>query len=104
MRYEKASALLNCLKHPPVQDILIFFSDEKNFSQVQKVNSRKNRWQCDDPSDVLIFVKIKFLAMVMVRGVVSNKGDVMPPPHIFKAGLRMNTEVYIDVLTNVVKP
>jgi hypothetical protein len=49
-RFEKASALLNRLKHPPVQDILIFFSDEKNFSQDQKVNSRNNRWLCDDPS------------------------------------------------------
>jgi hypothetical protein len=26
-RYEKAAALLNRLKHPPVPDILIFFSD-----------------------------------------------------------------------------
>jgi hypothetical protein len=29
MHYEKASALLNRLKHPPGQDILIFFSDQK---------------------------------------------------------------------------
>ncbi len=39
----------------------------------------------------------------MVLGVVSNKGDVMPP-HIFEAGLRVNTKIYLDVLTNVVKP
>jgi hypothetical protein len=29
MHFEKASALMNRLKHPPVQDILIFFSDKK---------------------------------------------------------------------------
>jgi hypothetical protein len=39
----------------------------------------------------------------MVLGVVSNKGDVMPP-HIFEAGLRVDTKIYLDVLTNVVKP
>jgi hypothetical protein len=41
-RYEKATALVNCLKHPPAPDILIFFSEEKNFTQDQKVNSRNN--------------------------------------------------------------
>jgi hypothetical protein len=102
-RFEKASALLNRLKHPPVQDILIFFSDEKNFSQDQNVNSRNNRWLCDDPSEVPIVMKTKFPATVMVLGVVSNKGDVMPP-HIFESGLRVNTDVYLDVMTNVVKP
>jgi hypothetical protein len=30
--YEKASALLNRLKHPLVQDILTFFSDDEKFS------------------------------------------------------------------------
>jgi hypothetical protein len=39
----------------------------------------------------------------MVLGVESNKGDVMLP-HVLKAGLRVNTDVYIDLLTNVVKP
>ena len=84
-------------------DILIFFSDEKNFSQDQKVNSRNHRWLCEDPSKVPIVTKTKFPATVMVQGVVSNKGDVMPP-HIFEAGLRVDTKIYLDVLTNVVKP
>jgi hypothetical protein len=81
-RYKKATALVNRLKHPPAPDILIFFSDEKNFTQDQKVNSRNNRWLCDDPSDVPIVMRTKFLATVMVLGVVSNKGDVMPPPRL----------------------
>jgi hypothetical protein len=65
------------------------------------VNSRNNRWLCDNPSEVLIVMKTKFPTMVMVLGVVSNKGDVMPP-HVFEAGPRVNTDVYINVLTNVV--
>jgi hypothetical protein len=48
-------------------------------------------------------MKTKFPLTVMVLEVVSNNGDVMPP-HIFEASLRVNTEVYIDMLTNVVKP
>jgi hypothetical protein len=71
--------------------------------QDQKVNSRNNKWLCDDPSEVPIVIQMKFPVTVMVQGVVSNKGDMMPP-HVFKASLRVNTDVYIDVLTNVVKP
>ncbi len=48
-------------------------------------------------------MKTKFPATVMVLRVVSYKGDVMPP-HVFEASLRVNTNVYIDMLTNVVKP
>jgi hypothetical protein len=48
-------------------------------------------------------MKTKILAMVMVLGMVSNKGDVMPP-HIFETDLRVNTEVYLDIMANVVKP
>ncbi len=64
---------------------------------------RNNRWICDDPSEVPIVMQMKFLATVMVLGVVSNKGDMILP-HVFEASLRVNTDVYIDVPTNVVKP
>ena len=45
----------------------------------------------------------KFLAMVMVFGVVSSEGHIIPP-HIFKVGLKVNTKVYLDVLKSVVIP
>ena len=45
----------------------------------------------------------KFPATVMVLGVVSNKGDVMPP-YVFEASLRVNAEVYLNVMINIVKP
>ena len=35
---EKARALLNHLRKPPAPDMLIFFSDDKNLTQDQKVN------------------------------------------------------------------
>ena len=41
--------------------------------------------------------------MVMVFGVVSSEGHIMPP-HIFEVGLKVNTKVYLDVLNSVVIP
>jgi hypothetical protein len=67
------------------------------------VNSRNNRWLCDAPSEVPIVMKTKFPATVMVLGVVSNKGDMMPP-NVFEPGLRVNIDVYIDVLTKWSSP
>ena len=48
-------------------------------------------------------MKTKFPATVMVFGVVSSEGHIMPP-HIFKVGLKVNTEVYLNVLKSVVIP
>ena len=53
--------------------------------------------------DVPRVMKTKFPATVMVFGVVSSKGHIMPP-HIFKVGLKVNTKVYLDVLKSVVIP
>jgi hypothetical protein len=39
----------------------------------------------------------------MGLGMVSNEGDVIPP-HIFAKGLKINTEEYLEVLNEVVKP
>ena len=51
--------------------------------------------------DVPRVMKTKFPAMVMVFGVISSEGHIMPP-HIFKVGLKVNTKVYLDVLRSVV--
>ena len=48
-------------------------------------------------------MKTKFPATVMVFGVVSSEGHMMPP-HIFEVGLKVNTKVYLDVLKSVVIP
>ena len=39
----------------------------------------------------------------MVFDVVSSEGHIMPP-HIFEAGLKFNTKVYLDVLKSLVIP
>ena len=48
-------------------------------------------------------MKTKFPATVMVFGVVSSEGHIMPP-HVFEVGLKVNTKVYLDVLKSVVIP
>ena len=53
--------------------------------------------------DVPRVMKTKFLAKVMVFGVVSSEGHIMPL-HIFEVGLKVNTKVYLDVLKSVVMP
>ena len=45
----------------------------------------------------------EYPATVMVFGVVSSEGHIMPP-HIFEVGLKVNTKVYLDVLKSVVIP
>ena len=48
-------------------------------------------------------MKTKFPTTVMVFGVVSSEGPIMPP-HIFEVGLKVNTKVYLVVLKSVVIP
>lgn len=102
-RLAKARSLLNELKHGDSVGMLRFFSDEKNFVQDMKVNVQNNRWLCADPSDVPVVMHSKVPASVMVLGVVSSEGHVMPP-HIFPQGLRLNADGYIAVLRTVVVP
>ena len=54
-------------------------------------------WIATNNRDVPKVMKTKFPATVMVFGVVSSKGHIMPP-HIFEVGLKVNTKVYLDVL------
>ena len=48
-------------------------------------------------------MKTKFPATVMVFGMVSSEGHIVPP-QIFEVGLKVNTKVYLDVLKSVVIP
>ena len=124
-RLIKCTKLLTMLKKPQEQGMIWFFSDEKNFCQDQFHNSQNNRWIARSPhpkakgkatgkakskgkrklarSDIPRVQKTKFPATVMVLGVVSSEGHVMPP-HIFEQGLKITTEVYLGVLEQVVVP
>ena len=60
-------------------------------------------WITTNNRDVPRVTKTKFPATVIVFGVVSSEGHIMPP-HIFEVGLKVNTKVYLDVLKSVVIP
>ena len=60
-------------------------------------------WIATNNRDVPRVMTTKFPATVMVFGVVSSKGHIMPP-YILEVGLKVNTKVYLDVLTSVVIP
>ena len=60
-------------------------------------------WNATNNRDVPRVTKTKFLAIVMVFGVVSSENHIMPP-HIFEVGLKVNTKVYLEELKSVVIP
>ena len=60
-------------------------------------------WIAVNNWDMPKVMKTKFPATVMVFGVVSTEGHIMPP-HIFKVGLKVNTKVYLGMLKCVVIP
>ena len=62
-----------------------------------------SKWTATNNREVPRVMKTKFPVTVMVFGVVSSEGHIMPPP-IFEVGLKVNTKVYLDVLKSVVTP
>jgi hypothetical protein len=48
-------------------------------------------------------MQTRFPATVMVLGVLSNNGESCNP-HIFKPSLRVNIDMNLDVIANVMKP
>ena len=60
-------------------------------------------WIATNNRDVPRVMKPKFPATVMVFGVVSSEGHIVPP-HNFEVSLKINTKVYLDVLKSVVIP
>ena len=60
-------------------------------------------WIATNNRDVPRLMKTKFPATVMVFGVVSSEGLIMPTL-IFEVGLKVNTKVYLAVLKSVVIP
>ena len=63
-------------------------------------DSQNHRWIATNNRD-MPRVMTKFPATVMVFGVVSSDGHIMPP-HIFEVGLKVNTKVSLDLLKIVV--
>ena len=73
--------------------------DNRTIASTLKIQN----WIATNNRDVPRVMKTKFPTTVMVLGVVSSQGHIMPP-HIFEVGLKVNTKVYLDVVKSVVIP
>ena len=81
----------------------MFNERDRRCAAVQLMLSTHPSYDSQNNRDVPKVMRTKFPATVMVFGVVSSEGYIMPP-HIFEDGLKVNTKVYLDVLKNVVIP
>ena len=79
----------------------MLFSDPSYDNRTIASSLKMLIWIATNNRDVPRVMKTKFLATVMVFGVVSSEGHIMPP-YIFEVGLKVNTKVYLDVLKSVV--
>ena len=84
--------------------VQLMHSTDPNYDNRTIANTLKMQiWIATNNRDVPRVMKTKFPATVMVFGVVSSEGHIMPL-HIFEVGLKVNTKVYLDVLKSVVIP
>ena len=88
----------------------MFNERDRRFAAVQLMlstdpsyDSQNHRWIATNNRDVPRVMKTKFPATVMVFGVVSSGGHIIPP-HIFEVSLKFNTKVYLDILKSEVIP
>ena len=75
-------------------------TDPSNDNRTIASTLKMQIWITTNNRDVPRVMKTKFPATVMVFGVVSSEGHIMPH-HIFEVGLKVNTKVYLDVLNSV---
>ena len=73
----KDHAGLNKLELPIQPYLLWFFSDGKNFCQ-DKINLQNNHWLALSQQDVLILMRNKHFVHIIVYGVITSNGDVIP--------------------------
>ena len=82
---------------------LMLFTDSSYDNGTIASTLKMQIWIATNNKDVPWVMKTKFPATVMVFGVISSEGHIMPP-HIFEVGLKVNTKVYLDVSKSVVIP
>ena len=99
-------SLLSCLKvtqcsTSEIRDAPLLSTDPSYDNRTIASTLKMQIWIAKNNRDVPRVTKTKFPATVMVFGVVSSEGHIMPP-HIFEVGLKV--KVYLDVLKGVMIP
>ena len=82
---------------------LMQFTDPSYNNRAIASTLKMQIWIATNNRDIPRVMKTKFPATVMVFGVVSSDGHIMPP-HIFEVSLKVNTKEYLDELKSVVIP
>ena len=80
---------------------LMLFTDPSYNNRTIASTLKIQIWIATNDRDVPRVMKTNFPVTVMVFGVVSSEGHIMPPL-IFEVGLKVNTKMYLDVLKRVV--
>ena len=101
IRVERFPKLLDHLKNKGGH--VRIFVDEKKFIVDEVANRQNTRVIACDPSDVRPMMQSKNPASVMVFAAVASDGRVMTP-HFIKAGLKINTAEYLNILNDVLLP
>ena len=83
--------------------VQLMLSTDPSYDNRTIASTLKMQWIATNNRDVPRVMKTKFPATVIVFGVVSSEGHIMPP-HIFEVGLKVNTKEYLNVLKSVVIP
>ncbi|QQP40391.1 Transposable element tcb2 transposase [Caligus rogercresseyi] len=100
-RVVRGEDMLNFIKSSSSPS-LRFFSDEKLFNLDRSHNRKNTRWICQDPEDVPMASSSKpGISHGPGRDLLRRRRD---DPHFFSVGLRINQEVYLEALTDVVVP
>ncbi|QQP53556.1 Uncharacterized protein FKW44_006071 [Caligus rogercresseyi] len=86
-----------------VEELGVGNTTVRNFTQDQKHNSQKNRCCVRNTPRGAHCRPDQVPAAVMVFGIISSDGDVMPP-HFFPKGLRLDSEGYVALMRDVVVP
>jgi transposase len=102
LRFERSKHLLNKLKRRHSSTVKIF-SDKKLFTVDQVYNRRNDRIIVDQGTPATPVNKTKHPASVMVLGIVASDGNKCPAIFV-PAGVKVNTEAYIDLLETKMLP
>ncbi len=82
---------------------VLVFCDEKQFTVDRSFNKRNDRYLEKDRANVPTVFRTKKPASVMVFGLVTSEGKKMPL-HFFGTKEKVNTKVYLELLTSKVMP
>ena len=91
-------------RHQRYDTVQLMLSTDPSYDNRTIASTLKMQiWIAMNNRDLPRVMKTKFPATIMVFGVVSSEGRIMPP-HIFEIGLKVNTKEYLNVLRSVLIP